>query len=83
MAIRSKYSLVILFLACETKNNEGEKKKRKKLKANSTWCSQAVTHPSINQARRCLTSVRSAWNGRWQAVKGEIDCINAHHLHTP
>ena len=57
MAIRSKYSLVILFLACETKNNEGEKKKRKKLKANSTWCSQAVTHPSTNQAQRCLTAV--------------------------
>ena len=33
MAIRSKYSLVILFLACETKNNEGEKKKTKKIKS--------------------------------------------------
>ena len=24
---------------------------------NSTWCSQAVSHPSTNQAQRCLTSV--------------------------
>ena len=26
-------------------------------KANSTWCSQAVSHPSTIQAQRCLTSV--------------------------
>ena len=26
-------------------------------KANSNWCSQAVTHPSTNQAQRCLTSL--------------------------
>ena len=25
--------------------------------ANSTLCSQAVTHPSTNKAQRCLTSV--------------------------
>ena len=31
--------------------------KKKKKKAYGTWCSQAVTHPSTNQARRCLTSV--------------------------
>ncbi|ESO83859.1 hypothetical protein LOTGIDRAFT_72167, partial [Lottia gigantea] len=36
----------------------------------STWCSQAVTHPSTNRARRCLTSVigrelvLSTWYGR-------------------
>ena len=39
--------------------------------ANSTLCSQAVTHPSTNRARRCLTSVIgrelvcSTWYGRW------------------
>ena len=42
------------------------------IKANSTWCSQAVTHLSTNQAQRCLTSligreaVHSTWYGRWQ-----------------
>ena len=41
-------------------------------KANSTRCSQAVSHPSTNRARRCLTSVigrepvYSAWYGRRQ-----------------
>ena len=29
----------------------------KKQKAYSTWYSQAVTHPSTNQAPRCLNSV--------------------------
>ena len=41
---------------------------------NSTWCSQAVTHPSTNQAQCCLTSVIgrelvfSTWYGRCQEV---------------
>ena len=45
-----------------------EKKTRKKVY--NTWYSQAVTHPSTNQARRCLTSVIgrepvfSTWYGR-------------------
>ena len=30
---------------------------RENEKAYGTWYSQAVTHPSTNQARRCLTSV--------------------------
>ena len=36
----------------------------------NTWCSQAVSHPSTNQALRCLTSVigrepvHSTWYGR-------------------
>ena len=36
-------------------------KKNKRMKKSKnvsiTWCSQAVTHPSTNHARRCLTSV--------------------------
>ena len=28
-----------------------------KIIANSTWCSQAVTHPSTDHAQRCLTAV--------------------------
>ena len=46
-----------------------------KTKAYSTWYSQAVTHPSTNQARRCLTSVIgrepvfSTWYGRRQGVQ--------------
>ena len=48
----------------------------KNKKANSTWCSQAVTHPSTNQAQCCLTSVigrelvLSTWYGRWQCMFG-------------
>ena len=30
---------------------------RKNIDANSTQCSQAVTHPSTNRAQHCLTSV--------------------------
>ena len=39
---------------------------------NSTQCSQAVSHPSTDEAQCCLTSVigrepvHSAWYGRWQ-----------------
>jgi hypothetical protein len=33
------------------------KKKQKVLGGNGTRCSQAVTHPSTDRARRCLTSV--------------------------
>ena len=49
-----------------------QRMRKKKFCANSTPCSQAVTHPSTDEARRCLTSVigrepvRSAWYGRWQ-----------------
>ena len=43
---------------------------KRELKAYNTCCSQAVTHPGTEQARRCLTSVirrepvHSAWYGR-------------------
>ena len=39
---------------------------------NSTWCSQAVTHPSTNHAQRCLTAVIRrepvfwTWYDRWR-----------------
>ena len=42
------------------------------MNANSTWCSQVVTHPSTNHAQRCLTAVigrepvLATWYGRWQ-----------------
>ena len=48
------------------------KVQKKKKKAYNTCCSQAVTHPGTEQARRCLTSVIgrepvcSAWYGRRQ-----------------
>ena len=54
-----------------TKGGGGGVKKKKKV-VNSTRCSQAVTHPSTNWARRCLTSVigrepvLSTWYGRWR-----------------
>jgi hypothetical protein len=37
--------------------NKRSQRKTKKLDANVTWCSQAVTHPSTIHAQRCLTSV--------------------------
>jgi hypothetical protein len=46
---------------------------KKRIEANSTWCSQAVTHPSTDHDLRCLTSVirrelagYSTWYGRWR-----------------
>ena len=50
-----------------------------KKNANSTWCSQAVTHPSTNHAQCCLTAVirrepvYSTWYGRWHHTM--------HHFH--
>ena len=51
-----------------------EKIIKKKRDANSTQCSQAVTHPSTNRAQHCLTSVIgrelvcSMWYGRWREL---------------
>ena len=62
--------------------HEKKKRKRKKFDANSTQCSQAVTHPSTNRAQHCLTSVIgrelvcSMWYGRWREVTSILDIIN-------
>ena len=53
---------------CPDCEREGQTEKKRKVYG--TWYSQAVTHPSTNQARRCLTSVirrelvLSTWYGR-------------------
>ena len=41
----------------ENKNKKEKKKKKKTEKVYGTQYSQAVTHPSTDWARRCLTSV--------------------------
>lgn len=52
------------------KAQRGQKKRKRKRKAYSTRYSQAVSHPSTNQARPCLASeirrdrARSGWYGR-------------------
>ena len=51
-------------------------------KANSTWCSQAVSHPSTIRALCCLTSVIrqelvcSTWYGRWQGILAKMCLLN-------
>ena len=60
--------------ASEEGIKRGENGWARKKKAYNTCCSQAVTHPSTGQARRCLTSVigrelvYSAWYGRRQQI---------------
>ena len=57
------------------KNRRKDKKKKEKRNAYNTRYSQAVTHPSTDRARRCLTSVIgrepvfSTWYGRRQQMK--------------
>ena len=59
-------------------NLRNERGKKKKKNPNSTRCSQAVTHPSTNRARRYLTSVigrepvLSTWYGRWRQTAKNI-----------
>ncbi|KAF0749237.1 Uncharacterized protein FWK35_00025939, partial [Aphis craccivora] len=61
--------------------------KKKQKKANGTQCSQAVTHPSTNYDRRCLTSVigrelvYSTWYGRWRPAKCTSFYLNSYLLH--
>ena len=49
--------------------------------ANSTQCSQAVTHPSTDWAQCCLTSVIgrelvcSAWYGRWRKSRVKLETL--------
>ena len=65
-------------------NRKGRKGMQKSKDANSTQCSQAVSHPSTNRAQHCLTSVigrelvYSMWYGRcrekrvkWVNVEGQ------------
>src|SRR5258705_13853541 len=55
-----------------TQFNNGEGQKEKDAKC--TRCSQAVTHPGTDRARRCLTSVigrepvHSTWYGPWRRL---------------
>src|ERR1700730_7553059 len=57
------------------------KKSRKNKKAYDTRYSQAVTHPSTNRARRCLTSVIgrelvcSTWYGRKRISEDSISLL--------
>lgn len=44
-------------LNIDAPHEERKRKKRKSKRVYSTRYSQAVTHPSTNRARRCLTSV--------------------------
>ena len=66
------------------------KRKIRRKNANSTWCSQAVTHPSTNHAQRCLTAVIrrepvfSTWYGRWRKMNSVILNMNTAYLwYTP
>ena len=55
--ILERSDLVRLRAGSRPHRSHGAKVDREKRKAYGTWYSQAVTHPSTNQARRCLTSV--------------------------
>ena len=54
--------------------------------ANSTQCSQAVSHPSTNRAQHCLTSVigrelvYSMWYGRCQEDWGKSYLLDFHEV---
>ena len=64
----------------------GKKHSDMKMNANSTQCSQAVTHPSTNRAQHCLTSVIgrelvcSMWYGRRQERRSKKGLISQNLL---
>ena len=67
----SKERTDLVFLALIEQQERAKKKKRKNIEKDyDTWCSQVVSNPSTNQARRGLTSlirrevVLSSWYGR-------------------
>ena len=72
--VHAKHKKEVLFISVlQLKINFGQiVMLQRNQNANSIWCSQAVTHPSTNQTRRCLTSligreaVCSTWCGRWR-----------------
>ena len=52
----------------------------------STWQSQAVTHPIMNRARRCLTSVIEPTpmsERRIPYTDDDVDCLNAEFPSVP
>uniref|UniRef100_A0A9J8B026 Gypsy retrotransposon integrase-like protein 1 n=1 Tax=Cyprinus carpio carpio TaxID=630221 RepID=A0A9J8B026_CYPCA len=59
--------------------------RQKKTKAYSTWYSQAVSHPSTNQARLCLASeirrdrARSGWYGRKRGQLQSVGYLKISH----
>ena len=59
-------------------------RKKKKKEAYNTCCSQAVTHPSTEQARHCLTSVirRELVYSVWYGRRHRLPLKNAIYAHT-
>ena len=61
-----------VWIHCEPNGDLRRGKDKIKKNTTSTRCSQAVTHPSTNRARRCFGDrtrkgpVLSTWYGRWQ-----------------
>ena len=62
-----------------TFRNNWEQETKKKKEAYNTCCSQAVTHPSTEQARHCLTSVirRELVYSVWYGCRHRLPLKNA------
>ena len=58
-------------------------------KANSTWCSEVVSHPSTTQAQCCLTlvirqePVYSTWYGSWLIIRHNFCIFMCQQLRFP